>query len=377
VTHDQLAIIGIGAAWAGSVGVLGLAVAYAARHRSFRWQIGVVGVTAVLAVVAGVVGTARAMFLSNHDLSVVLWVVVVAGVVAIAVSAIVGMAFSMWSRSIRDDAKRFGDSGHFEARSRGPAELQQISDELAMTAERLRESRAREQRLEESRRELVSWVSHDLRSPLAALRAMTEALEDGLADDPSRYHRQIRAEVDRMVRMVDDLFELSRIHAGVLALNLQPVALGDVVSEALAGADPVARAGGVRLGGRVDDGLFVTADPAELSRVVSNLLMNAIRHTPADGVVEVTGRAVDDGIELSVTDGCGGLSSEDMARVFDVAWQGSAARTPAADDPRTPVAGRGAGLGLAIVKGIVEAHRGRVAVANHDPGCRFVVTLPT
>jgi signal transduction histidine kinase len=150
-----------------------------------------------------------------------------------------------------------------------------------------------------------------------------------------------------------------------------------VVSEAIAGADPVARAGGVRLGGHVDDGLFVNADPSELSRVVSNLLMNAIRHTPADGVVEVTGRAVDDGIELSVTDGCGGLSSEDMARVFDVAWQGSAARTPAADDPRTPVAGRGAGLGLAIVKGIVEAHRGRVAVANHDPGCRFVVTLPT
>ena len=376
MTHDEWAIIGIGTAWAGSVGLVGLAVAYAVRHRSFRWQVGVVALTAVLGVVAGVVGTARAMFLSDHDLKVVLWVVVVAGVVAIAVSVVVGTAFARWSRTMREDARRFGESGRFETGSRGPAELQELSDELAMTAQRLQESRTRELRLEESRRELVSWVSHDLRSPLAALRAMTEALEDGLADDPSRYHRQIRAEVDRMVRMVDDLFELSRIHAGVLALNLQPVALGDVVSEALAGADPVARAGGVRLGGRVDDGLFVTADPAELSRVVSNLLMNAIRHTPADGVVEVTGRAVDDGIELSVTDGCGGLSSEDMARVFDVAWQGSPARTPAADDPRAPVAGRGAGLGLAIVKGIVEAHRGRVAVANHDPGCRFVVTLP-
>jgi signal transduction histidine kinase len=162
----------------------------------------------------------------------------------------------------------------------------------------------------------------------------------------------------------------------VLALNLQPISLGDVVSEAIAGADPVARAGGVRLGGHVDDGLFVNADPSELSRVVSNLLMNAIRHTPADGVVEVTGRAVVDGVELSVTDGCGGLSSDDMDRVFDVAWQGTAARTPVPDVPGTPAPGRGAGLGLAIVKGIVEAHRGRVAVANHDPGCRFVVTLP-
>ena len=363
----------IGATWSAAAGLVGLAIAYAVRHRSFRWQVGVVALTAVLAVVAGVVGTARAMFLSDHDLAVVLRVVVVAGAVALGVSSIVGTAFARWSRTMRDDARRFGESGHFEGGARGPAELQQLSDELAGTARRLQESRAREQRLEESRRELVSWVSHDLRSPLAALRAMTEALEDGLADDPARYHRQIRLEVDRMVRMVDDLFELSRIHAGVLSLDLQPVAVGDVVSEALAGADPVARAGGVRLGGRVDEGLFVTADPGELSRVVSNLLVNAIRHTPADGVVEVTGRRVGGSVELSVTDACGGLSQEDMARVFDVAWQGTPARTPT---PGRPV-DRGAGLGLAIVKGLVEAHRGQVAVANHAPGCRFVVTIPS
>jgi signal transduction histidine kinase len=202
---------------------------------------------------------------------------------------------------------------------------------------------------------------------------MTEALEDGLADDPSRYHRQMRAEVDRMVRMVDDLFELSRIHAGVLRLRPQPVALGDVVSEAIAGADSVARARGVRLGGKVEEDVLVTADPEGLSRVVSNLLMNAIRHTPADGVVEVSARAVDDGVELSVTDGCGGMKEEDIPRVFDVGWQGSPARTP---DHRDGVGGAGAGLGLAIVKGIVEAHLGQVAVTNHEPGCRFLVRLP-
>ena len=108
----------------------------------------------------------------------------------------------------------------------------------------------------------------------------------------------MRTEVDRMVRMVDDLFELSRIHAGVLRLSPQPVALGDVVSEAIAGADSVARARGVRLGGQVDEDVLVTADPAGLSRVVSNLLMNAIRHTPADGVVEISARSVPDGVEL-------------------------------------------------------------------------------
>jgi signal transduction histidine kinase len=179
--------------------------------------------------------------------------------------------------------------------------------------------------------------------------------------------------VDRMVRMVDDLFELSRIHAGNLSLTLEPLVLGDVVSEALASADPVARAHGVRLGGSVDPGLEVVADAAELSRVVSNLVMNAIRHTPADGQVHVVGRAGRSGVELAVTDGCGGLSEDEMERVFDVAWQGSSARTP---DP-TSAFGSGAGLGLAIVRGIIEAHRGTVSVVNELPGCRFLVQLPS
>lgn len=201
---------------------------------------------------------------------------------------------------------------------------------------------------------------------------MTEALEDGMADDPQRYHRQMRSEVDRMVRMVDDLFELSRIHAGVLHLSLQSVALEDVVSEAIAGADPVARAARVRLGGSVDQGAMVNADPAGLSRAVANLVTNAIRHTPADGIVSIAGRVVDDGIELSVLDGCGGIPVEDLPRVFDVAWRGSHARTPELDQAH----GSGAGLGLAIVKGIVEAHQGMVQVMNEAPGCRFLLRLP-
>jgi len=301
-------------------------------------------------------------------------VAAVAGIVALVFALAVGTALALWSRDLQERARVFGESGEFTANlATGPAEFEQLSAELRRTSAKLAESREREAALEQSRRELVSWVSHDLRTPLAGLRAMTEALEDGLADDPARYHAQMRAEVERMVRMVDDLFELSRIHAGVMRLSPQPVALGDVVSEALASADSVARARGVRLDGAVDEDVLVTADPAGLSRVVSNLLMNAIRHTPADGVVEVQGRVVDDGVELSVTDGCGGLSEDDMARVFDVAWQGSAARTP---DHVDGSGGAGAGLGLAIVKGIVEAHLGQVAVANQEPGCRFLVRLP-
>jgi signal transduction histidine kinase len=374
MTHDQLSIVWTTAAWSAGAGLAGGILIWLLRRTTLRLLTVAVAVVAVLAVVAGELGTAHAMFISDHDLGVIALVSAVAGLVAIAFALAVGSALARWSRDLQAEAKRFGDSGEFAAERRGPAEFTELSEELRRTSDKLAESRDREVALEQSRRELVSWVSHDLRTPLAGLRAMTEALEDGLAGDPGRYHAQIRAEVERMVRMVDDLFELSRIHAGVMRLSPQSVALGDVVSEALASADSVARARRVRLGGHVDDGVLVTADPAGLSRVISNLIMNAIRHTPADGVVEVRGRAVHDGIELSVTDGCGGMTAEDMARVFDVAWQGSTARTPDALD--TPVGGAGAGLGLAIVKGIVEAHLGQVAVANHEPGCRFLVRLP-
>lgn len=373
MTRDQVLIVLIAAACSTGAALVGLGVVWAfLRRRSVRWLIGSVAVVAVAAVVAGMLGTAEAMFVSTHDFQVMALVSLVAGSVAAAGAVLVGTAFARWSASLTDEARRFGESGEFAASGDGPTELRALSEELARTSARLQEARRREGRLEESRRELISWVSHDLRSPLAGMRAMTEALEDGLAEDPARYHRQIRAEVDRMVRMVDDLFVLSRIHAGNLPLSLEPLVLGDLVSEALASADPVARARGVRLGGAVDAGLEVVADPAELSRAVTNLVMNAIRHTPAEGEVQVIGRAGSAGVEISVTDGCGGLTGEEMERVFDVAWQGSRARTPDA----ATVFGSGAGLGLAIVRGIVEAHRGSVSVVNEMPGCRFLVRLP-
>jgi signal transduction histidine kinase len=373
---DQVAMVLVAAAWSGVVGVVGLAAGWALRRSSLRWLPAGVALVAVTAVAAGVVGTARAMFLSDHDYSVVLVVVLVAGVVALAFSMLAGETVVRATRSLRDDARRFGDSGRFTSAGGGPAELQDLSTELTRTSERLAESREREARLEESRRELVSWVSHDLRTPLAGLRAMTEALEDGLAEQPERYLTQMRVEVDRMVRMVDDLFELSKIHAGLVPLSLQTVALGDLVSETIAGADPVARARRVRLGGEVEEGVLVRADPAGLSRAVANLVMNAIRHTPADGSVEITGRAVDDGVEVSVSDGCGGIPAEDLDRVFDVAWRGGHARTRAADLGSGTGSGAGAGLGLAIVRGVVEAHQGSVSVVNEGAGCRFRVRIP-
>ena len=172
--------------------------------------------------------------------------------------------------------------------------------------------------------------------------------------------------------MVDDLFELSRITAGALELTLSAVALQDVVSDALAGQSPVADRKQVRLVANAEAWPVVLGSDPELARVVRNLVSNAIRHTPPDGTVAVQLGVDGSNAVLSVDDSCGGIPEQELSRVFEVAFRGSSARTPAprGDEPI------GAGLGLAIAKGLVEAHRGRITAHNHGPGCRFEVRLP-
>ncbi|WP_018348098.1 sensor histidine kinase [Longispora albida] len=308
-----------------AVGGVGALVLRRLRGRSFTVYVCVLLGVVVLSVAAGVLGAAYEMFISAHDLHVLLIVIGTAGAVALGVAVWQGRrlaAESMWTAQA-----------------------------------------------EATRRELVAWVSHDLRTPLAGMRAMAEALEDGIIDDPAtvtEYHRRIRTETDRMAGLVDDLLELSRINAGALRLTLSTVAIGDLVSDAIAGSEPVAAAQHVRLIAARGDWPAAVGSEPELSRVLSNLLMNAIRHTPEDGSVTITGGKDGDGAWFAVTDSCGGIPQEDLPRVFEVAFRGEQARTP----------GGGAGLGLAIVRGLVEAQHGHVGVVNVGGGCRFEVRLP-
>lgn len=353
-----------GAVGAGLLGALALRLV---RHRSVTLSLTVVAAVTVTAMLAGTLAVAQAMFLSPHDLTVVTLVVAMAAVVSLATALLLGRWVVARSHELALAARDFGDDGSFAAPAApATAELAALSRELAATSARLTASRERERNLEASRRELVAWISHDLRTPLAGLRAMSEALEDGMAADPARYHRRIRTEVDRLNSMVGDLFELSRIHAGALTLVPSRMSVHDLVGEALTGADPLAREHGVRLlGGRVER-VPVEVDAKEMTRVLANLLVNAIHHTPADGTIAVAAERRDGSVVVSVTDGCGGIPEEDLPRVFDTGWRGSSARTPPA----------GAGLGLAIVQGIVEAHAGHTAVSNVPGGCRFEVRLP-
>lgn len=368
--HAFAEVVAYAAGAALVTGAVGVALLYVLRRRSIAILLAVVSAATVLATVAGIITITLKMLITDHDRSVTLTVTAIAGLVGLGVSLLLGHRLIAGTRALLDAVRRAGDGRTFiPPPGKLPAELDELSTELAAAYERLEAAHARERALETSRRELVAWVSHDLRTPLAGLRAMAEALEDEVVTDPAtvgRYHTQIRTEADRLAAMVDDLFELSRIHAGALRLSRQRVGLGELVSETVAGTEPLARAKGVRLSGLARDALPVEVDAAELGRALRNLVVNAIRHTPEDGGVEIVAGLEHGMACVTVSDACGGIPDEDLPRVFDVAFRGETARTP----------GGGAGLGLAIARGIVEAHAGEIGVSNAGDGCRFIVRLP-
>ena len=367
----RIAVIAAGPAVAAAL--VGMLVLAALRRAALGVQAAVVVIASIAAVAAGAALAARSMFISSHDLQAIGVILAAAATVGVVIAAALGLLLGRAVATLRITARRMGRG---DARVRfdqpGPSELSALARELDDMTERLEEAARRERAVESSRRELVAWMSHDLRTPLAAIRAMAEALEDGVVDDPAtmaRYHRTVRAEADRLSAMVDDLFELSRINAGALRLHVTRVALDDLVSDAMAGASALARRKGVELTGQVNSASpTVSVSAAEVGRALRNLLENAIRHTPADGAVAVETGLDGERAYVSIADQCGGIPDEDLDRVFEMAFRGHAARTPEPD--------AGAGLGLAIARGIAEAHHGELSVRNDGPGCRFTLRLP-
>jgi signal transduction histidine kinase len=368
-------MVAVAAGGAAAAGLAGALFLMAFRSRSFGAQATVATITPVAAVGVGAVlaAQASAMYLHPDDLPTLAVVSVAALTVALLICFALSRRVSLATQSLEAAARRIG-SGDLTTPVTEPStrEFAALARELDTMSRGLDEARARERQLDASRRELVAWVSHDLRTPLSGIRAMAEALEDGIAGDPetvARYHQAMRVESERLAHLVDELFELSVINAG--ALNLQPesVSLGDLVSDALAGAGPAAAAQGVRLQGELSGAIpLIELSPSECTRVLRNLLENAIRHTPAGGSVWVKVGADDVEAYVSVADECGGIPENDLDRVFDLAFRGEPARSPGN--------GGGAGLGLAIARGLIEAHGGTIAVSNHARGCRFEIRLP-
>jgi signal transduction histidine kinase len=371
------AVAGIALACALVVGAFGLLALRLLSRGSLVTQLIVVAFATVASVVSGTAAVASLMYLSTHDLTVFYSVAVVAGIVSLVMAAVLGRSLVRDNQYFRAAAASIGRGESVTSPDRHTStEFASLAGELAATADRLTESREREKRIETSRREIVAWISHDLRTPLAGIRAMAEALEDGMAPDPERYYVQIRGQVDRLSGMVDDLFELSKIHSGALQLTFERVALYDLISDTIADLAPVALAKSLDLRFEGERGLSLQADARELARAVGNLVMNAIQHSPAGSSIVVSAtRHVDGRAVISVVDAAGGIPEQDLGRVFEAGWRASEPRTASAWGTGTGRSG-GAGLGLAIVEGIVRAHAGQVTVSNVDNGCRFELLLP-
>jgi signal transduction histidine kinase len=220
----------------------------------------------------------------------------------------------------------------------------------------------------DARRQLVAWASHDLRTPVAAMKAMIEALSDGLAR-PDEYMPVLHEQIDGLALLIDDLFELACIDTGSLTLELHTTGLGEIVDTCLRAVDAEARIRNVRLESSIDAAApDVTIAPDKVERVLLNLLTNALRHTPSDGSIAVTVRPAESSVQVAVEDTGDGLPTG-AEQIFQGFWK--------ADNARSRRDGGGAGLGLAIARGLVEAHGGTIwAEAGKRGGARVVFALP-
>jgi signal transduction histidine kinase len=340
-------------------------------HASLAQRFVAIGALGAAVALANLWVLSRQMFVDEHDatlLGVLLLYSVGAGIGAALVTA---RSSAAAVRRLTASAQSLGE-GDLDARTgtldAGP-ELDLLAATLDDMARRLQAAQDRERAVEATRRDLVTAVSHDLRTPLASLRAMVEAVDENVVDDPEslrRYANEMRGSVRQLGAMVDDLFELAQLDAGAIESETQRARLGEIVSSAVAAVELQAEEKGLALVAELNGQEDMPCSP-RLVRVIQNLLVNAVRHTPADGTVRIEARRLPDGLEVAVADSGEGIDHADLPRVFDAFFRADPARQ-----------GAGAGLGLALAKRIVETLGGQIS-AESEParGSRFALTIPT
>jgi two-component system sensor histidine kinase SaeS len=318
--------------------------------------------------------TAYLMFLSPHDLQLLSVLFVFSVGISAFFAYAVAASFHDRLRRLLDGVEAVG-GGQLSTRVEveGNDELADLAQAFNQMAGELQSAYMSRDDMEEARRQLIGAVSHDLRTPLATMRAMVESINDGVVDDPdtiARYHQIMQAEIGYLSRLIDDLFELSQIDSGLLQLRREPGNMADLVSGTLEVLAPHAQERGVALKGEVDDRIpLITMDTPRMQRVLYNLVQNAVRHTPSDGTIVI--RATDAGadVEVSVIDSGEGIEETDLSRIFERFYRG-ANKARSRDDG-------GSGLGLTIAKGIVELHGGRIwAQSASGQGAQFTFALP-
>ncbi len=319
--------------------------------------------------------TARLMFINQHDLALATLLLFFAGGISIAFGYFISNSISQTLENLAEGAGQLSQ-GDFTTRVpvHGENEIAKLSAAFNEMAAKLEQAAENERLLDEARRNLVAWASHDLRTPLTSLRVMIDALADGVIDDSetvSRYLQQSQNEITRMTRLLDDLFELAQLDAGYQEFDYEWINLSDLISDTLESFAARAAAQSVTLEGSIDPKVDpVWAAPDKLSRILDNLLSNAIRHTPENGSVTLRANREEGNTIVVVKDTGSGISENDLPHIFDRFYRGEKSRA------REDGIG-GVGLGLSIVKGLVEAHGGEIQVESKTgDGTTFRFSLP-
>lgn len=356
---------------AAAVTVVSAAIARPLLARApMRHRLTAIAVIGAVVALANLALLTRFTFVSDHDASVVAALLVYSAGAGLGAALAVAKSSAVAIERLANTAKMLGD-GDLDARAgafEGEAELVTLARTLDEMADRLQASLLRERELEARRRDLITAVSHDLRTPLASLRAMVEAIGEGVVDDPPslrRYVTEMRRSVDSLVTLVDDLFELAQLNAGMIKQETKRARLGEVVRDAVAACEQHVVEKGVNLHEDLNGMDDLLCSP-QLTRVVQNLLANAIRHTPTDGTVRLIAARSDEGLQVIVEDSGEGIPPESLERVFEPFWRADEARST-----------DGAGLGLTLAKRIVESLGGRIDAASAPArGSRFQVLVP-
>lgn len=352
---------------------LGYRSGWANRSPRLSWTLSAGYLLAGLLAFLNVWITARLMFASQHDLRLATVLLIFATGIAVTVGVFLSEAVTARIRALTGAARRVAE-GHLDTRLEvtGRDEMSALAASFNEMVDRLQSAEQKKAEVETLRRDLIAWVGHDLRTPLTSVRAIVEALADGVVEDEAarqRYLRTAQADIQSLSTLIDDLFELSQIDAGGLRLNLAEGSVGDLISDTVERFSALAAQKGIRLEGSRVEGLgTVRMDEQRIGRVLANLVSNALRHTPAGGQVRIRVEPSPHGPLISVQDSGDGIAPEDLPAVFERFYRGEKSRSRATG---------GAGLGLAIARGIVEAHGGQIGVENlPGQGARFWFWLP-
>ena len=317
--------------------------------------------------------SAQLMFASDHDLLLAVILLLFASGIAMILGYFFSTTITERIYSLKSAAEEIA-AGKLETRVpvNGRDELSGLAVSFNRMAEQLQAADRKQRELEQLRRDLVAWASHDLQTPLTSMRAILEALADGVVDEPDmikRYLHTAQRDVMSLSALIDDLFQMSQLDAGGFPLNRAPSSLGDLVSDTLESFSELAYRESIKLDGQIEPSIDpVFMDTQAIGRVLNNLISNALRHTPPGGAIQVRARRSGREVEVSVRDSGEGIRAEDLPQIFEPFYRGEKSRNRGTG---------GAGLGLAIARGIVRAHGGDIRVESETgKGTQFTFDIP-